>query len=88
MSVLIKGMKMPKSCTECGCEQEGFWCGVLDDYTDTKYFYFDNKRHPNCPLVSVPKHGRLIDADGHIIKVCHKFEDFVEHKQKKTEEKK
>lgn len=61
MSILIRGMDMPKSCTECGCEQEGFWCGVLEDYTDTKYF--DNKRHPNCPLIPVPPHGRLIDID-------------------------
>ena len=59
--IYIGGMEMPKSCTECGCEQEGFWCGVLEDYPDTKYF--DNKRHPNCPLVPVPPHGRLIDED-------------------------
>lgn len=59
--IYISGMVLPKSCTECGCEQEGFWCGVLEGYTDTKYF--DNKRHPNCPLVPVPPHGRLIDAD-------------------------
>lgn len=61
MSVVIKGMEMPPNCSECGCEQEGFWCGVLEGYSDTKCF--DSKRRPDCPLVSVPPHGRLIDAD-------------------------
>lgn len=59
MGVLIKGMEMPQNCAECfvgfckqiGCEHYiGF-----NDYAIT--------RHPDCPLVPVPPHGRLIDAD-------------------------
>lgn len=61
MSVLITGMEMPKSCRDCGIEQEGFWCGALDGYQNTRCF--TNERREDCPLVPVPPHGRLIDAD-------------------------
>jgi len=67
MSVIIKGMKMSKSCDSCDLIQfddEGLeahcplspyyrWCGTPPDY-----------RPEGCPLVEVPTpHGRLIDAD-------------------------
>ena len=26
-------------------------------------FMYEDKRHPNCPLIELPPHGRLIDAD-------------------------
>lgn len=68
MSVLIKGMEMPKSCDECrimvfedtNCVPELF-CGCPIVF----------KAHPQgvghrpdyCPLIPVPPHGRLIDAD-------------------------
>ena len=57
MSILIKGMKMPKSCGECldiGW-QYVFECN-LDDVEE-------GKKLITCPLVPVPPHGRLIDAD-------------------------
>lgn len=59
MSILIKGMEMPKSCGECYvgfCKQIG--CELSIGFDDYKI-----SRHPNCPLVPVPPHGRLIDAD-------------------------
>ena len=67
MSILIRGMEMPTSCFEC----------KLLDYTDTFRcrFRFESlaKEHsinisrPSwCPLVPVPPHGRLIDADANI----------------------
>ena len=53
MSVLIKGMEMPTSCAECRfC---GEYCYAKGD--ENKY-----SKLP-CPLVPVPDHGRLIDAD-------------------------
>lgn len=68
MNILIKGMEMPKSCDECrimvfedtNCVPELF-CGCPIVF----------KAHPQgvghrpdyCPLVEVPPHGRLIDAD-------------------------
>lgn len=48
MSVLIKGMKMPKNCEDCRFEDFG---GCMFRVTRSE-----------CPLVEVPTpHGRLID---------------------------
>lgn len=52
MSVLIKGMDMPRHCDECFfyTEKSGGICRVSYE--------------GRCPLVEVPTpHGRLIDAD-------------------------
>ena len=66
MSILIKGMKMPKACE---------WCSFISTFTTEsglgcrceveKFEFWDySKRQENCPLVEVPTpHGRLIDAD-------------------------
>lgn len=56
--VYIKGIEMPKSCDYCDFfepyrESIGY-CGIL------------NSQIPcDCPLVPVPDHGRLIDADAY-----------------------
>lgn len=66
MSVLIKGMKMPKNCDNCQLNYDSIDCMVADNALRENGggdFLFDHERHPNCPLISVPKHGRLIDAD-------------------------
>lgn len=60
MSVIVKGMDMPKDCGHCRFAVDG-WCyaygrvniDALSTYERTNY----------CPLVPVPPHGRLIDAD-------------------------
>ena len=58
MSILIKGMEMPKDCIFCPMFR-GAWtmCTVLNKTTSVK------GRPDDCPLVPVPPHGRLIDAD-------------------------
>lgn len=72
MSLLIKSMKMPKSCDECpimvfedtNCAPE-LYCGCPIVF----------KAHPQgagnrpdyCPLSELPQHGRLIDADNLLI---------------------
>ena len=68
MSVLIKGMEMPTNC--CGCPlfksnaSGHLFCkgkGVAFGKEDCEWL---SKTTPNwCPLVTVPPHGRLIDAD-------------------------
>lgn len=59
MSILIKGMKMPQTCTMCWFSPI---CPVWVKEV-SRYKGYDN-RLPNCPLVEVPTpHGRLIDAD-------------------------
>ena len=61
MSVLIKGVEMPKCCNAC-------W--VLDDYGDyprcritdeQRGYNFKKyeKRMDNCPLVSIPPHAQI-----------------------------
>ena len=53
MSVLIKGMEMPKSCAEC--RFYGEYCWAKGD--ENRY-----SKLP-CPLVPIPPHGDLIDRD-------------------------
>ena len=65
MSVYIKGMEMPHDCDECKL------CAFIPvgDYgINRKCMPLNAKaeistRRTDCPLVPVPDHGRLIDAD-------------------------
>lgn len=69
MSVLIKGMKMPKRCDECEFAQDDSWYGLhCTIQTDEDGWLMDvssieTDRHPDCPIVELPPHGRLIDGD-------------------------
>ena len=59
MSVLIKGMEMPKSCMDCQCFcEENFYCRVKEG-DDIGL----GKRPKDCPLFPVPTHGRLGDLN-------------------------
>ncbi len=76
MSVLVKGMEMPKNCDECPYSS---WSNFYQIYICNatrkhELVLFDRKqvkstntmrsgRADNCPLVPIPPHGRLIDAD-------------------------
>lgn len=59
MSVYISGMEMPKSCNLCPFELSGD-CLLNRDIICT---YEPVTRAADCPLVPVPPHGKLIDAD-------------------------
>ena len=66
MSILIRGMEMPKTCDDCKafvCYRQ--WAGDSGDCFCgiTKSDAKDGVRNADCPLVPVPPHGRLIDAD-------------------------
>ena len=64
MSILIKGMKMPTSCAVCPFENYGdCYGGKIKAIMDIDDYVSAGKRHPRCPLVEIPPHGRLIDAD-------------------------
>ena len=55
--VLIRNMKLPENCDDCEYE---FACGYgqhIDGYKMLK------GRPDRCPLIALPPHGRLIDAD-------------------------
>ena len=72
MSVLIEGMEMPSNCMECPfkgfdrAKGRGNVCTIDDSVTlhatlnnlDVQFI-----RVGDCPLIEVPPHGRLIDAD-------------------------
>lgn len=63
MSVLIKGMKMPKTCIMCWLSPI---CPVWVKEV-SRYKGYDN-RLSDCPIVDVPTpHGRLIDAGDAVI---------------------
>ena len=66
MSILIKGVEMPTSCEECPLG-DSLHCQVLPsvpalwaEYTNA---IREKRLHSDCPLIPVPPHGRLIDAD-------------------------
>lgn len=70
MSILIKGMEIPENCKTCpfirneyGLEEyeEIYYCRCSLTQMPPKNPAF--ARSKNCPLVEIPPHGRLIDAD-------------------------
>lgn len=69
MSVLVKGMEIPKSCGECPLDYDSIACRATNKEfpnrsSDDGFDAYCNTRMPDCPLVEVPTtHGRLIDAD-------------------------
>ena len=62
MSILIKGMKMPKNCDKCILSSSmAMRCDATKKSLVTDTY---PKRPSWCPLVKAPEsHGRLIDAD-------------------------
>ena len=71
MSVFIKSMKMPESCSECQCLRHdsidfasAYQCNLTFTTFDDNSTEMWTERLPNCPLVEIPTpHSRLIDAD-------------------------
>lgn len=65
MSILIKDMEMPKSCMNCMfCGFAGADCELdLCQITGNAQKHIPHSKMPDCPLIEVPPHGRLIDAD-------------------------
>ena len=78
MSILIKGMDMPKNCYGClFFKQVDYWnkddeADILSKCKRTGEFTWEsvNGYLPNCPLAHFQPHGRLIDADA----LMHEFE--------------
>lgn len=69
MSLIVKGIEMPKNCYEClvrnqGYSGDGMKCGKTGSVSS--WYDGNRKRMDDCPLVPVPPHGRLIDADAEI----------------------
>ena len=76
MSILIKGMEMPKSCNDCrfleGDTMDGL-CHAANRWLDDEEFFLwhqypdsediDDSMPANCPLIELSPHGDLIDRD-------------------------
>lgn len=70
MSIIVKGMDMPKCCYDCQLAYDCMQCIVTrtsfiwtgEFRTTRKNFNPETDRLPDCPLVEVPTpHGDLID---------------------------
>ena len=65
MGVYIN-MEMPKSCFQCEfrtkIDPDNLMC-IISQKTFEERFCHIESRDKSCPLVPVPPHGRLIDAD-------------------------
>lgn len=68
MSILIKGMEMPTSCFYCPMrlkvDPDNIKCLATGDvFEETFTATIEMRNGGKCPLVPIPPHGRLIDAD-------------------------
>ena len=69
MSVLVKGMEMPKTCEECafGYEEDVAWMACIPQGVSVRKESVSGICEPHCPLIEVPApHGDLIDIDSKI----------------------
>ena len=63
MSIIIKGMKMPKNCRVCDFNSSDCFCKINHGKIDRDFWDCDKE----CPIVEVPApHGDLIDIDSKI----------------------
>lgn len=64
MSVVVKGVDFPKTCGECEFNYNCFCCQITNRrFYDNEEFEPFIQKLDDCPLIELPKHGRLIDAD-------------------------
>lgn len=68
MSVLIKGMQIPKNCSDCPLNYDMMSCMITGTrwWSDTMVlmdFDYQESRLYDCPLVELPEHhGDLVDV--------------------------
>lgn len=71
--MLLIDRKMPKSCIDCVCNSDDYWCNMTGDKLD--YDIAWTGRMPNCPLKEEErKTGKWIDyaEDGYVeCPFCH-----------------
>lgn len=61
MGIYIKSVEIPTSCIVCHFGLDG-WCHIIGEES----FVVADGRRIDCPIVSVPPHGALIDSSGEI----------------------
>ena len=62
MSIMIKGMEMPKTCKECPFSDHEAWCLIPGDWRE-RYYCPEDERSEHCPLIELPPHEKSIDTD-------------------------
>ena len=78
MSILIRGMKMPKTCDECLFQdKEALACKITHsiswEWADDEGCRTISPKPDDCPLIELQPHGRWIeesDYDGDSVYVC------------------
>ena len=70
MSVIVKGMDMPIGCASCFVDRA--YCRLWKKVSCGKW---RDERHPDCPLIELPPHGRLGDLD-ELYKEANMADDF------------
>ena len=67
MSILIRGMQMPKNCGVCPLRGCGYLCcpdTENERLIRTEYMCSDDLKRPDwCPITDLGSHGDLIDRD-------------------------
>ena len=65
MSIIIKGMEMPRDCSRCSIkvDPETRQCCVDKHLFEETLSVLISRRDKDCPLVELPPHGDLIDRD-------------------------
>jgi len=61
--MILINMEMPKNCYFCPCSDLEYYDCNLMPGTGISSDRKSGKRLDDCPLIPVPDHGRLIDAD-------------------------
>ena len=89
MSILIRGVEIPTCCDDCfALDDSGDYPHCLISHDQRGYtFRTDIRTMPSCPLVEVPPHGRLIDADAYHKEIRERYESAREwYKGAKTDD--
>lgn len=68
MSVIVKGMEMPKNCDKCGFCIDDYdylnaFCSASDIYWSNISDVPCDKCHPACPISEIPEGAKLVDAN-------------------------
>ena len=82
MSILIKGMEMPKSCNECHFAGRDNVAGMIEltvcELTHGYRAMLINGKMESCPLQELPPHGDLIDRDAFKEYECHHCDGYCD----------
>lgn len=72
MSILIKGMEMPKRCADCWLmDGEDKWCCACHGKPLSADYRYGIKERPSwCPLIELPPHGDLIERSAAYDKIA------------------